>query len=144
MQVGKALETVGSSQQYVSFGSMSAACMTQVDPCVPTGGSFSIWVYMMDCPDDEKGVITSRDKPLGGTGFYIRFIPNYFEYETAESETWHYSWLLMCLVSKHNDIFLFATGHSYQVAQTDGQLTLDIQTTVTHGNTCQWYLMVPE
>ncbi len=107
LQVGKAIQTDHTSQQYVYFPDVSAACMTQVEPCVPTGGSLAFWVYVIDCPRGDVGILSSWIDPGGTTGFIIRHYPSYTEYETLNlSFLWKANlWYL----SHANNIHYFLT-----------------------------------
>ncbi len=76
-QIGHGIETDRNSEQYVSFGDMSVACMTRIDPCIPTGGSFAFWIYLLDCPD-FGGVYTSYPGEDGSSGVVIRRENDYY------------------------------------------------------------------
>lgn len=70
-QIRHGIQTDHNSQQYVSFGDLSAACMTTVDVCIPTGGSFAFWIQLIDCPH-MAGILTTYARQGGPSGFYIR------------------------------------------------------------------------
>ena len=66
IQVCEGIEVNRNSRQYVDLGPLPQACITNPSSC-ENGGSFSLWVKLLDCPDG--GIITSDIK--GKDGFRV-------------------------------------------------------------------------
>ena len=57
-QINKALAFERSKRQWVDLGIHTGVCMAQPNTCGAAGGAISLWIKLLDCPNDS-GIISS-------------------------------------------------------------------------------------
>ena len=61
-QVCKGLQLDRTRQQYVDLGHLTVACIANPSSCGDNGASLTLWVKLVDCPNNG-GIITSDWDP---------------------------------------------------------------------------------
>ena len=68
IQVCRGIEVRRDLKQYVDLGQLPEACIANPSSCGENGGSVSLWVKLLECPDG--GIITSDIQEKDGFKVY--------------------------------------------------------------------------
>ena len=63
------MQTSGSQRQWIDLGFHPEVCLAHRDGCGPAGAAVSMWLRVIECPDNA-GIITSKPK-YEATGFCV-------------------------------------------------------------------------